>query len=154
LIKKGAKSVDIIFDREYLEQPVVNANISVEASDFISEEEIFTNNIQYLITKKTTKGFTIILNKPAPNDIRFSWIALAVKSPKVFNSIEVVLTPSPTPLSVSPSETPGEQPAEPVVVAEPTPESTPEPAPETSVEPTPEPSVEPDSTEITPGPTL
>ncbi|MEK7154302.1 MAG: hypothetical protein AAB792_01975, partial [Patescibacteria group bacterium] len=102
LIKKGAKSADVAFEREYLEQPIVNANISVEASDSLSEEEIFANNIQYLVTKKTAKGFTIVLNKSAPDDVRFSWIALAVKNPKIFSSAEVTETlplpiPSPTP---------------------------------------------------------
>jgi len=158
MIKKGAKSVDIVFEREYLEQPVVNANISVEASDSISEEEIFAQNIQYLVIKKTTKGFTIILNKPAPEDIRFSWIALAVKNPKTFFSLieatpetRPASTPAPEPEATPELMTPNQTEQSPGGAteqssgAELTPEPTPEPTPESTPEPT---------TESTPAPTL
>ena len=105
LIKQGDKSVDVTFDREYLEQPIVNTTISFEAASSTSsgqsatssipvggsgiEEQIFTNDVRFLVTNKSEKGFTILLNKPAPTDVPFSWTALAVKSAKVFSSIAV-----------------------------------------------------------------
>jgi hypothetical protein len=107
LIKNGARSADVTFDREYLEQPIVNATISVEASDSISDQTIFDSNISYIVLNKTTKGFTIKLNKTAPGDIRFSWTAFAVKSAKVFNSKEINLVP-PSPISTT-------EPTEPII---------------------------------------
>ncbi|MEK7148248.1 MAG: hypothetical protein AAB758_03030, partial [Patescibacteria group bacterium] len=151
LIKRDAKSVDVVFEREYLEQPIVNANISVEASDSLSEEDIFANNIQYLVTKKTTRGFTIVLNKPAPNDIRFSWIALAVKSAKMFSSIEVSATPTPVPstdsgTAVSPSVAPEASPS-------PAPSETPTPSLSEPASPSAGPELTPSPSEIpTPSP--
>ena len=163
LIKKDSKSVDIIFEQEYLEQPIVNANISLESDDTLSEEEVFASDIKYLVTRKSTKGFTIILNKLASNDIRFSWIALAVKSAKTFNSIEAIIpTLSPTPLEelnggpsisepsspsfeeieMTPSSTPEPTPGE-ELTSEPTPEPTPESTPESTPELLPEPILEP-----------
>ncbi len=84
VIPKGAKSVDIAFEREYLEQPVINATIFIDNSASSTPEDlIFQNNIQYLVTRKNAKGFTILLNKEAPADIEFSWIVLAVKNAKI-----------------------------------------------------------------------
>ena len=68
-------------------------------------QALFDAGIQYLIVKKSEHGFTIILNKPAPQDINFSWIALAVRSAKLFSSKEVGTRSdtSPSPLPPAPS---------------------------------------------------
>jgi hypothetical protein len=42
-------------------------------------EELFAADVRFLVMKKSTNGFTIIINKPAPRDIRFSWTALRQK---------------------------------------------------------------------------
>ncbi len=106
VVTKGEKSVDIVFEKEYLEQPIANATITLEtqpsasaeateaetagtASDQQLEELIFASDVRYIITKKSVNGFTIILNKPAPVDIRFSWTAFAVKNPKTFFSLRL-----------------------------------------------------------------
>ncbi len=137
MIKNGARSVDVVFTQEYIDQPVVTANISVEASDSISEDTIFNANLQYLVVKKTTQGFTIKLNKDAPGDIRFSWIALAVKSANVFQSIDITPTPTPTP-SDTPTPTPEITPSNtPTPTPEVTPTDTPTPTPSDTPEPTP-----------------
>jgi len=94
IVRQGERKVDITFEREYLEQPVVNANISLEDND-PNGELILSNNINYIITSKTAKGFSILLNKAAPADIKFSWIALAVKNPRIFNSTPQPAAPSP-----------------------------------------------------------
>jgi hypothetical protein len=85
VIKQGATSVDVTFEREYLTQPVVNASISFEIEG--EENAVFENGIHHIITKKSTKGFAITLNKPAPADVEFSWIAIAVRNPKTFFSL-------------------------------------------------------------------
>ncbi|MBX4190315.1 hypothetical protein KW791_03425, partial [Candidatus Parcubacteria bacterium] len=132
MVKEGDRNVDVEFTQEYLEQPIVNATISVEEDDSISEETLFNNNIQFIVTKKSVKGFTIKLNKDAPGDIRFSWIALAVKNAKVFNSIEVSSTPPPEPPSSGGSSSGNS--------LEQSSEATPEPSPESLASP--EPTVE------------
>lgn len=45
---------------------------------------ILAGNIRYLITNKSVHGFTIRLSEKAPEDIHFSWIAIAVKGAKNF----------------------------------------------------------------------
>ncbi|MEK7072382.1 MAG: DUF5011 domain-containing protein, partial [Patescibacteria group bacterium] len=90
LIKQGDKSVDIVFEREYAEQPIINTSISLDG-DESSADNIFNNDIKFTVIKKNLKGFTIILNKPADSDINFGWTAIAVKNPKKFTSVSSVL---------------------------------------------------------------
>ncbi|MBX4197983.1 hypothetical protein KW782_01470 [Candidatus Parcubacteria bacterium] len=121
LIKKGAKFADVTFGREYLEQPIINASISLEnasSTDEALEDALFGNDIRHLISKKTTHGFRITLNKAAPEDITFSWIALAVKGAKTSTSTEAVVVPPPPPVEQPvveekpPAEEPKEEPKE------------------------------------------
>jgi hypothetical protein len=86
VIKKGAKTAEVTFEKEYIEQPVVNASISLEdatTTESGAEDLIFNNNMSYVITKKSKTGFSIILNKSAPTDMTFSWIALAIKDARI-----------------------------------------------------------------------
>ena len=84
LIKAGERKVEVKFEREYLDQPVVVASISQEAGD--NEDSVFNGNLNYIVSQKSVKGFTIRLNQTAQTDTRFSWIALAVKNAKTFSS--------------------------------------------------------------------
>ncbi len=88
IVGAGSKKVQVVFDREYLEQPIINASISLNDSDTndTDADNIFNNDIRFIITNKSTKGFTITLNKNVKNDIQFSWIALAVKNAKTASS--------------------------------------------------------------------
>ena len=56
----------------------------------IAEEEriaeIFSADIQFVVSGKTVRGFTIRLSQPSPADLTFSWIALAVRNAKTFSS--------------------------------------------------------------------
>ncbi len=94
VIGEGARDVEVVFDSEYLEQPIVNASIALDDigdEDQVAavSEALFDQDIRFLITKKSVKGFTIILNKPAPRDVQFSWIALAVKGARTATSSQV-----------------------------------------------------------------
>jgi hypothetical protein len=110
VIKAGAKKVDVVFAQNYIVKPVVNASIAFAEEDNITDidtDSLFTSGIQSIVTKATTTGFTIILNKPAPRDIRFSWFALAVKDPQIFESIGLTLDQTPsTPPTDTGSSTP------------------------------------------------
>jgi hypothetical protein len=111
VIKENAQEVEVIFEKEYLNQPIVNATISFEEAstthsslvpigDGVAEKALFDGDVRFVITKKSEKGFTILLNKPAPTQIPFSWTAFAVKSANVvFGSKEVISqTSSPAPV--------------------------------------------------------
>jgi len=126
VVKAGGRKVDVVFEKEYIEQPVVNATISLEEDNDANDELIFANGINYIITKKSVNGFSIVVNKSAPKDIKFSWIALAVKNPKIFTSASIQTestSPEPVlnePVSSEPipqtslSEQPNEQSQEPL----------------------------------------
>lgn len=100
-ITAGARYVDIEFEKEYVEQPTVNVTITIDEDERIANEndaqvveainvlqdaqteQLFGDNIQFLVTRKSVKGFRIIINQPASQDITFSWLALAVKQPRL-----------------------------------------------------------------------
>jgi hypothetical protein len=90
VIKQGANKVEVNFENPYIADPVVNASIAFRDGDNVTDAEadsLFSQNVQFLILSKTQQGFTIRINKPAPRDIRFSWTALAVKDPKIYESV-------------------------------------------------------------------
>jgi hypothetical protein len=92
IIKKDARVVEIVFEKEYIESPSVVASISFsdEATSTLEIKELaaFDETLRFIVTKRTTKGFTILLNKKATEEITFMWMALAIKDAQVFTSIE------------------------------------------------------------------
>jgi hypothetical protein len=92
VIKSGAKFVEVVFDRDYIETPIVSATIALESASTSDDMEkaIFDNDTRFIVTRKNVHGFTILLNKPATTSIGFSWIALAVKNAKLFTSKDVI----------------------------------------------------------------
>ena len=100
----------IVFENEYTSVPIVVANIAFDETDLSAQvqedykKKIFDSGYTSFVTNKTTKKFTIVLNKPAVDDIVFSWAAIAVKSPKVFESSAMIL-PTSTPPQISAPET-------------------------------------------------
>ncbi len=111
--KEGDSKVTINFDSAYLTQPIINIGPTLESDpsytkttdpkiiDKLQKEQegaaqsLFDADVQYLVINKNEKGFTIILNKPAPRDLMFSWIALAVKDAKISLSDGKADTPEP-----------------------------------------------------------
>ena len=86
IIPQGQKKVEVTFDKEYVNQPVVNATISFnDGEDDGKDDVFFFSDTKYVITKKSVRGFTITLNREASADIRFSWIALAIRDAKTFD---------------------------------------------------------------------
>jgi hypothetical protein len=94
VIKGGAKTVDVVFDREYVATPIVNASMvfgtSTEDADI---EAIFEKGVRFVVTNRTEKGFTIRINTNLEEDVEFSWTAIAVKDAKVFTSRSADITP-------------------------------------------------------------
>ena len=111
----------------------MNTSIGFEEEDTLSDPDIdafFGSNIQAIVTNKSNTGFTIKKKKNAPRDIRFSWNALSVKDPTIFESVMegLIITPEPEP-EPTPEPTPQPTP-EPEPTPEPTPQPTPQPTPE------------------------
>lgn len=109
VIKQGAQSVDVKFDKEYVTTPVVTANITLSTNNDATESAILTTT-SYAIVNRTTKGFTIKLNAPAIEDIPFSWSAVSIKDAKTSVGDTPVtpvptFTPIPTP-TLAPTLTP------------------------------------------------
>jgi hypothetical protein len=94
VVKAGSIQVDVVFDREYIERPIVNASMAssdgiISSPDtLLAVQEFFGNDVRFLISNASTTGFTIFINKPTDKDIHFNWIALAVKNAKLFTSQE------------------------------------------------------------------
>ena len=95
VIKKDTQRVDVVFEKEYTKRPVVNATLSLSDEDTTAlkeselrayEQKLIEAGYSYFITKTGTKGFTIVLNKPALQDVRFSWVALAVSDDSLSES--------------------------------------------------------------------
>jgi hypothetical protein len=106
LIRQNASSVDVVFDREFIESPIVSAIISYDQANpntESSKNSLFGNAVQYIVTNRSTKGFTLVINKPAPTDISFNWTALAIKNSKLFTSIDPVITPTTPTVPLLPS---------------------------------------------------
>ena len=76
LVREGQDSVHVAYADAYEETPVVTASIAEAAADTDPTAVIGT---QYAVTGSDQHGFTIQLSQPAQQDIRFSWIAIAVK---------------------------------------------------------------------------
>jgi hypothetical protein len=104
MIRTGETEVRVNFTDAYLEQPVVQASVTFEegtaSADETSEAKLareqmlaaaetsfLSGTTKFIVTQKSKEGFTILLNQPAAQDLRFSWIALAVKNAKTFSSI-------------------------------------------------------------------
>ncbi len=114
VVASGTREVAVIFDSEYIEKPVVQATISFrDATTTVSSTEeiilddilndvptstdwrllesrenaIFDLDIRFIVTRVSSTGFIIRLNKPAPFDVEFDWLALAVKNPRIFGLV-------------------------------------------------------------------
>lgn len=127
VVKKDSDQIDIVFEKEYAQSPVISATVTQSADGGPVESEILQGTIRYLVVKKSTKGFTIKINKNAPDDISFSWIALAASDiqPQIStpsstgDSNNNETTPSEAPSTITPSATPPPSPTN-----EPTPSAT------------------------------
>ena len=98
LIKQGQTKAEVSFTQEYMSTPVVSASLSFAEADVMTDEalqNLFTADLQHVIVGTSPRGFTIVLSKPAPRDMRFSWIALAVHDVKIFESIPGLVVEAP-----------------------------------------------------------
>ena len=105
VIKEGQRTVTVAFEDTYAKQPIVSVTPTNERSALLDDDDIssevkadikaveadfreayFNDDVKYLITNKSQKGFTIVLNKPATRELTFSWVALSVSNGSTFYS--------------------------------------------------------------------
>ena len=94
VVTAGEREVEVVFDQQYLEQPIVNVTLTVDDDPQIespeSEQQVMDNlfnlDFRYAVGRKSIKGFSIYLDKSVGQDLKFSWTALAVKNAKIFSS--------------------------------------------------------------------
>src|SRR3989344_1530051 len=100
-VAKGKKSVAVIFEKEFSEDPVITVSVftpelteevytqktsagecnkeeGLEACQVKYEDQVMQNN-SFVISKKSKKGFTITLKNEATIDLNFSWSLVTVK---------------------------------------------------------------------------
>ncbi|MEK7552855.1 MAG: hypothetical protein AAB505_01980, partial [Patescibacteria group bacterium] len=92
IIREGDRRVTVTFDRQYLESPIINVTMSAASED---RQDWSSSGVRYLLTDEGVSGFTIELNRPTPIELKFNWLALAVKQPKIFTSSSEESTPTP-----------------------------------------------------------
>jgi hypothetical protein len=120
VIEEGAKRVRVTFETPYEKQPIVAVTLTNDASPLsdgadevlkrdieLLENEyvqsVFDEDVRYVVTEKSPRGFTIVLARPATRDLQFSWVALAVAKARSFNSEKVESpkdVPAPDPVAL------------------------------------------------------
>lgn len=90
LIKKDARKVDIKFSKDYTATPIISANYLFNGLDISADQDkqqrLLDGGYSFVISQTTSKGFTIVLNKPATEDISFSWLATLINNPQISQS--------------------------------------------------------------------
>ena len=112
LIRQGAQEVAVGFEKEYTQVPIVTVSTTFvfdenKASDEEKQAqqqlEQATLDIHPIVTNQTVGGFTVKLNKRAPEDLRVSWAAVAVEDARTTVSGPGAIEPAEIPVEVSES---------------------------------------------------
>lgn len=108
IIPKGQSSVHIEFGASYGNTPIVTASLVVDeqknSDGSVAQDvgqSVLSANYSYIVTQRSIHGFTILLNKPAADDLKFSWVALSTDNqslvaPHVSGGITPIATSTPT----------------------------------------------------------
>ncbi len=108
VIRQGQTEVSVHFEHDYIVEPVVNTSISFNESDTSSAfstdtAQFFASDLSFIIKNKSTHGFTIVLNKPAPADVSFSWMAMSIKNAQTSFSEESAQASADLPIFAPPA---------------------------------------------------
>jgi hypothetical protein len=140
MIKRGEKKVDVTFGTDFPSIPVINATMTFDrlsSGQSTLEDSIIRGRYLYFVTDRTTKGFTILIDKAAADDLYFSWTAFATSDPHTSISSGLPVLPT-----IMPIETPLVTPVQQTTTTiQPT--SAPTAAPTPLVEPTTQPTLVP-----------
>ena len=74
VISEFSDRVEVTFEEEYEEAPVVTAVLLADSK----EEAFLHEQLEYAVIEVTGKSFAIVINQYAASELKFSWMALAV----------------------------------------------------------------------------
>ncbi len=100
VIKKDTDSITVAYKKEYLSVP--NVTISMVIVTPGQEHKILDGDYTYAVANSSTKGFSIILNKMASQDITFSWVAFGIDTSGGSTELQETISISP-PQTTTPS---------------------------------------------------
>lgn len=78
IIKAGGAEVEILFDKEYVDEPIVTTTAQIAGGANIADIP------GYAIADVSTKGFKIRMSRSVGMDLRFAWVALAISETTKF----------------------------------------------------------------------
>jgi hypothetical protein len=150
VVPRSTTQVEVIFDKPYETPPIVTISLVYKEA---TDSAFMTLGGNSAVSNISEKGFSIILEEPAPRDLEYNWVALSVADAKrtIGKSLEeggsttlpatlgetAVVTPSAT---LTPTATPVPTPT---IVPTLTPTATPVPTPIPTATPTPTPTPSP-----------
>jgi fibronectin-binding autotransporter adhesin len=99
-IAQGTDSVTVTFSREYATAPIVMVNLmALHTTTDNAAQRFLQADYRYVVAEPNATSFTILLNKPAAEDITFSWLAVsAAKTASQANQgtpVSLFVSPSP-----------------------------------------------------------
>jgi hypothetical protein len=106
IIKSGATEVEVKFEKEYANEPVVTISMNIAGDVNIDDMP------SYVVADVNTKGFKIRASKILGMDIRYSWTAIAVSEAKTVEGDSsttvgmTAVTPAATPPTPTATPTP------------------------------------------------
>jgi hypothetical protein len=81
-ILQGSDTVDVKFDQEFSQVPVISMTQTAGSNNLPEVGALLGSDVRAVVTNSGKTGFTIRLNHPAPFDLLYSWIALMSKDAK------------------------------------------------------------------------
>ena len=75
VVKQGASKVSVAFDRPYDYIPEISTTLVAQGTT-AQKQALLNQDYNVAVTDITEDGFTIILNKNAATDVKFSWMAI------------------------------------------------------------------------------
>jgi hypothetical protein len=96
VVKKDAQHVEITFSKEYATTPMITSNYLFNDTDPLLaqafQKRLLDAGYTYIVTQVNTKGFEILLNRPATEDISFNWLATLINNPQISQSKPIAPT--------------------------------------------------------------
>ena len=77
VVTTGTDEVEVVFSESYDTTPIVSVSMAVDSVS--QEDSILAVGYNYAVVRRSVSGFVIKLNKPATQDLKFSWTAVEPK---------------------------------------------------------------------------
>ncbi len=113
-IEKGKKTATVTFSKEFETVPLINISVTVDrlTEDEIKEQikngmcskddsidecqdtyeqDVLSHMSKYVISRRTTKGFTIVIDREVKEPLQFSWSAMQVINGKIPTATDSVV---------------------------------------------------------------